>query len=49
MKVGIRNVMTAGDQHNQVIDHFPISRAGRWQSNQNKIIENQNEHQESVQ
>ena len=48
MKVGIRNVMTAGDQHNQVIDHFPISRAGRWQSNQNKIIENQNEHQESA-
>ena len=43
MKVGIRNVMTAGDQQSHVIDHFPISRAGRWQSNQNKIIENQND------
>lgn len=30
IKKGIRNVMTAGDQHNQVIDHFPISRAVRW-------------------
>ena len=48
MKVGIRNVMTAGDQHNQVIDHFPISRAGRWQSNQNKIIEDQNDNQVPV-
>ena len=37
--------MTAGDQQNQVIDHFPISRAGRWQSNQNKINEDQNDRQ----
>ena len=30
----MRNVLTAGENSERVVDHFPVSRASRWKNNQ---------------
>ena len=30
----MRNVLTAGENSPRVVDHFPVTRAGRWKQGQ---------------